>query len=206
MPQPPRADPWRRTSGLHAVRTPRALAVVRELWQARDELAARLDRAPGKVLPDRAISTLAARANAAEVKRLGPADLAAVPEFAWRFPSRYRDRWLGALDRAARLTRDQLPPRQLTPDGPPPPRNWPARNPEAAARWEAVRPAVVELAERIEVPVENLVSPEALRRVLWEPPARTTAETIDAALAAELVRPWQRELLVPVIVRRLSEA
>lgn len=206
VPQPPRADPWRRTSGLHAVRTPRALAVVRELWQARDELAARLDRAPGKVLPDRAISTLAARANAAEVKRLGPADLAAVPEFAWRFPSRYRDRWLGALDRAARLTRDQLPPRQLTPDGPPPPRNWPARNPEAAARWEAVRPAVVELAERIEVPVENLVSPEALRRVLWEPPARTTAETIDAALAAELVRPWQRELLVPVIVRRLSEA
>ncbi|MEZ5090018.1 MAG: hypothetical protein R2719_10025 [Micropruina sp.] len=87
-----------------------------------------------------------------------------------------------------------------------PPRNWPACNPEAAARWETVRPAVVELAERIEVPVENLVSPEALRRVLWEPPARTTAETIDAALAAELVRPWQRELLVPVIVRRLSEA
>ncbi len=50
---PPRQDPWRRTSGLHAVHSPRALAVVRELWQVRDELASSLDRAPGKILPDR---------------------------------------------------------------------------------------------------------------------------------------------------------
>ncbi|MFT4294579.1 MAG: HRDC domain-containing protein [Micropruina sp.] len=201
---PVRTDPWRRTSGLHAVRTPRALAVVRELWQVRDQLASGMDRAPGKVLPDRAITTLAARANSAEVKRLGPSDLAAVPEFAWRFPSRYRARWLAALDRVAALTRAQLPARQLSPDGPPPPRTWESRNPEAAARWDAVRPAVVERAEQLELPVENLISPDALRRLLWQPPDPLTAEAVDAALAAELVRPWQREQLVSLIVQRLA--
>ncbi|MFT4218822.1 MAG: HRDC domain-containing protein [Micropruina sp.] len=201
---PPRVDPWRRTSGLHAVRTPRALAVVRELWQTRDQLASSMDRAPGKVLPDRAITALAARANPSEVKRLGPADLAAVPEFSWRSPARYRARWLAALDRVAALPRDQLPVRQLPAEGPPPPRTWELRNPEAAARWDAVRPAVVERAGQLELPVENLISPDALRRLLWEPPAELTAEAVDAALAAESVRPWQRELLVPLIVERLT--
>ena len=37
-PPPPRAEPWRRTSGVHKIRNPRGLAAVRELWQARDEL------------------------------------------------------------------------------------------------------------------------------------------------------------------------
>ena len=204
VPAPERVDPWRRTSGLHAVRTPRALAVVRELWQVRDQLASSMDRAPGKILPDRAISALAARANPAEVKRLGPTDLAAVPEFAWRFPSRYRARWLAALDRVAALTRDQLPNKQQSAEGPPPTRTWEMRNPEAAARWDAVRPAVLERASELELPVENLISPDALRRLLWTPPAEVTLETIDAALAAESVRAWQRELLVPLIVERLT--
>ena len=206
VPPVPRAEPWRRTSGLHGVRSPRAMAVVRELWQVRDALAAGNDRAPGKILPDRAITNLAARANPAEVKRLGPPDLAAVPEFAWRSPSRYRARWLAALDRVAALPRDQLPPRHVIPEGPPPTRTWELRNPEAAARWEAVRPAVIALAEKLELPVENLITPESLRRVLWEPPEPVTPESIDAALAAELARPWQRELLVPVIMEQLAGA
>jgi len=201
VPHPPRQDPWRRTSGLHAVRTPRALAVVRELWQVRDELASGMDRAPGKILPDRAITNLAMRLNAVEVKRLGPTDLSAVSEFSWRAPSRYRARWLAALDRVALLTREQLPPKTLTPEGPPPTRTWELRNPEAAARWDAVRPPVVELAEQLELPVENLISPDALRRVLWQPPVPLTADTLDATLAAEHVRAWQRERVAPLILQ-----
>ncbi|WP_114559944.1 HRDC domain-containing protein, partial [Desertihabitans aurantiacus] len=58
---PVRVDPWRRTSGIHGVRTPTGMAVVRELWLARDEIAQRTDRAPGRVLPDAAIAELATR-------------------------------------------------------------------------------------------------------------------------------------------------
>ena len=54
-PPPPRVDPWRRTSGIHKIRDTRVLAVVRELWYARDDLARRRDLAPHRVLPDSAI-------------------------------------------------------------------------------------------------------------------------------------------------------
>ncbi|MZD05913.1 ribonuclease D, partial [Streptomyces sp. SID5785] len=54
-PAPPRKDPWRRTSGMHKVRRRRQMAVVRELWTARDHVAQRRDVSPGKVLGDAAI-------------------------------------------------------------------------------------------------------------------------------------------------------
>jgi ribonuclease D len=48
-PKPPREDPWRRLSGLHAVRGARNLAVARELWAARDAYAREQDVAPGRL-------------------------------------------------------------------------------------------------------------------------------------------------------------
>ncbi|MDO5684131.1 MAG: HRDC domain-containing protein, partial [Propionibacteriaceae bacterium] len=63
--EPPvqREDPWRRTSGIHGVRTPLGMAIVRELWQARDEIARRLDKAPGRILQDKAIAEIATHAK-----------------------------------------------------------------------------------------------------------------------------------------------
>src|SRR5215469_3595610 len=55
QPPVPRADPWRRTSGIHRVHTRRGLAVVRELWLERDKIAHRRDLSPTKVLADAAI-------------------------------------------------------------------------------------------------------------------------------------------------------
>ena len=54
-PATPRRDPWRRTSGMHKVRGRRPLAIVRSLWESRDELARRIDVSPGRVLSDTAI-------------------------------------------------------------------------------------------------------------------------------------------------------
>ncbi|WP_448629308.1 HRDC domain-containing protein [Cellulomonas soli] len=54
-PAAPRIEPWRRVSGLHAIRDARRLAVVRELWQTRDTNARQRDISPGRVLPDHAI-------------------------------------------------------------------------------------------------------------------------------------------------------
>ena len=50
-PNTPRAEPWRRTSGIHKIRKARPLGAVRALWEARDRLAAERDIAPGRVLP-----------------------------------------------------------------------------------------------------------------------------------------------------------
>jgi ribonuclease D len=54
-PPAPKADPWRRTSGVHGLRSRRQLGMLRSLWQARDDMARRRDVAPGRVLPDAAM-------------------------------------------------------------------------------------------------------------------------------------------------------
>ncbi len=58
-PSPKRVDPWRRTSGMHKIRKRSQLAIVKSLWEARDDLAAHLDISPGRILSDLAISTIA---------------------------------------------------------------------------------------------------------------------------------------------------
>ncbi|HXL16213.1 MAG TPA: HRDC domain-containing protein, partial [Streptosporangiaceae bacterium] len=54
-PAAPRPDPWRRTSGIHRVRSRRSLAIVRELWLERDQIARQRDISPTRILPDAAI-------------------------------------------------------------------------------------------------------------------------------------------------------
>ena len=56
---PAREEPWRRTSGIHQARGRRALALVREIWQARDAIAAERDVTPGRILPDGSILEMA---------------------------------------------------------------------------------------------------------------------------------------------------
>lgn len=195
----PRADPWRRTSGVHDIRTPRGLAVVRELWLARDDLARNADRAPGRLLNDRAITELALLVESDKIADPGRATLKRVRGFSWRAAARHEAEWLEALGRAAALPRAELPPMKVAPTGPPAPRTWGNRFPEAAVRWEAVRPAVVALAEDLVLPPENLIAPDAIRRLAWEPPEDTSVAGIEAFLAAADARPWQRELVAPAV-------
>ncbi len=61
-------------------------------------------------------------------------------------------------------------------DGIPPARSWSDRNPEADARLKAARAAFAELSETLAIPVENLLTPELLRRVAWEPPEPLTTD------------------------------
>ncbi len=193
-----RRDPWRRTAGTHDVRTSRGLAVVRELWQERDAIAERLDRAPGRILNDRAISGLAARAEARDFTLTRDA-IRAVEGFRWRQATRYESNWCAATERALALPGSELPAKRPPAEGPPHPKGWANRFPEAAERWAKMRPATVELAESLSVPVENLIAPDALRRLAFEPPSPATTASVDAFLTDLGVRPWQREFVVPVV-------
>src|SRR5690606_39158451 len=163
-PPAPRVDPWRRTSGLHAIREPRRLAVVRALWEARDAEARRRDLSPGRVLPDAAIVA------AAQAMPRTVADLAALPKFSGKATRRRADHWFAAIQAALELPDAELPStRGPRGDGPPPPRTWPDRDPAAAARLTAARAAVTEISLDHHVPVENLLQPDLLRRLAWDP-------------------------------------
>ena len=192
----PRTDPWRRTSGIHRVRRPRQLAAVRELWRARDELAEQRDIAPGRVLPDSAIvdASVTAPTSADELSRL--------PVFRGRAQRRLASYWWAALHRAAALPNAELPPTTLAADGPPPVSRWADRDPEAAARLAAARAAVAELGKQYELPVENLLQPDLLRRLCWQPPVIP----VDEALRAGGARPWQVELTAAPLDHALNTA
>ncbi|MEU2384543.1 ribonuclease D [Streptomyces sp. NPDC012461] len=196
-PPEPRKDPWRRTSGMHKVRRRRQMAVVRELWLARDRIARRRDVSPGKVLSDAAIVE-AALALPADAQALG-----ALNGFGQRTSRRQLEQWQAAVDRARSLSEHQLPQPGQPVTGPPPPRAWADKDPAAAARLSAARAGVTALAERLTMPQENLITPDTVRRVCWEPPADVDAESVAAALAGHGARPWQVELVTPVLVDAL---
>jgi ribonuclease D len=195
----PRRDPWRRTSGIHHVHTRRGLAYVAELWYARDAIAQQLDRAPGKILPDVAITELASH------KHPDRATLRQIPAFSRRQARRVEASWLEALDVVSQMPESALPPMHVPSDGPPQARLWAAKNPGAAARLATVRGALLAVAERYEVPLENLLTPDHLRRLAWRPPSPLTEESVDQALAGFGARPWQRELTVAAITPLLTQ-
>ncbi|MER7820669.1 ribonuclease D [Streptomyces sp. NPDC096153] len=197
-PAPPRKDPWRRTSGMHKVRRRRQMAVVRELWTARDKVAQRRDVSPGKVLGDAAII------EAALALPLNVHALTALPGFGHRMGRRQLEQWQAAVDRARALSEAALPQPGQQVTGPPPPRSWADKDPAAAARLSAARAGVSTLAEQLNLPQENLITPDTVRRLCWEPPAEPTPEGVASALAALGARPWQVEQVTPLLTRALQ--
>ncbi|TPW70885.1 HRDC domain-containing protein [Schumannella sp. 10F1B-5-1] len=196
---PVRVDPWRRLSGIHGVRSPRALAVAKALWEARDAYAQEVDTAPGRLVPDG--SLVAAAKALPPTKR----DLAGMKEFVGRASRSQLDRWFGAIE--AGLAAEETPPVRAPGDaGPPPPRIWSDRDPEADKRLKTARAAITAISEHVSIPVENLLTPELLRRVAWTPPAQVDRESIGAALAELGARPWQIDATAQVIADAFVEA
>jgi ribonuclease D len=198
QPAPPRVEPWRRTSGMHRVRRRRDLGVVRALWERRDELAQLRDISPGRVLPDLAIVEAALAGPAEE------AELVKLPLWGGRSLRRQASTWLPAIVAAAALPEADLPALKARHEGPPPARSWPERDPAAAARLSAARATVGEIADRHHLPVENLLSPDALRRVMWAPPAPADEAAIGDALRTLGARPWQVTLTAAPLAAALA--
>lgn len=183
LPKPPAAEPWRRLSGLHQVKDRRTLAIARALWMARDAYAQEIDGAPGRLIPDSAL--MAAATSGARTK----AQLASTSGFHGRASRSQMDRWLAALDEG-RASED-LPALRTPAEGPPPPRFWKQKRPEAAARLQRARAAVQSVADDLSMPNEQLLTPDTLRRLAWNLRVEPTPEAVGDGLAALGARPWQ---------------
>ncbi len=194
----PRAEPWRRTSGIHRIRNPRQLAAVRALWETRDSVARERDIAPGRVLPDAALVDAAVRNPVDE------AALLALPVFRGRAQRRMVGTWLGALQRAAALPRTELPEPSPHHDGPPPANRWSDKDPAAALRLAAVRAALTAIAEANTLPVENLLLPDLVRRTCWQPPEDLTPVGVERVLLDGGARRWQVDLTADALATALQ--
>ncbi|MFC6287651.1 ribonuclease D [Nocardioides sp. GCM10027113] len=200
----PRVDAWRRTSGMHRVRGRRGLAAVRELWLTRDAIAERRDVTPGRILPDSAIVAAALAMPTDRSALLG------TKGFHGRGAERYASRWLAALTAARELPERDLPARAPRGDGPPAPRAWADKDPVAARRLTLAREAITRLSEEVEVPAENLLTPDFLRRTLWSPPRSRDPEKLSEGIRTLLTghgaRPWQVDLTAPLLVEAVLAA
>jgi ribonuclease D len=201
-PSAKRIDPWRRTSGMHKVKKRSQLAIVKSLWEARDDLAAHLDISPGRVLSDMAISTIALASETSPLatkrdleKVLRPIGLRA----RW-FEN--TPRWLKAIESALTLTEDDCPPTRTKSEALPPIKMWRDRFPENFIPLSHARHEMSLKAAELELPVENLLTPELLRQVCWRLPAPDDVAGLLRELGA---RDWQIDLAAPILIGALAQ-
>ncbi|HEX4727434.1 MAG TPA: HRDC domain-containing protein, partial [Jatrophihabitans sp.] len=200
-PPAPRSDPWRRTSGIHGLRSRRQLAMIRALWQARDRLAARRDIAPGRTLPDAAM-VAAVRANPAT-----EADLVALEVFHGPRQRRLADYWFAALREGRDAPEDSLPPLAQVPADPdamPAQSRWRDKDPAAALRLAACKDVVAAAAAKHQVVGQNLLAGDTVRRLAWRPVSPLTEPAVRQRLAELSARPWQIELLAGGLTTALA--
>ena len=198
----PRKDPWRRASGIHKVRDLNALAIIRALWFARNEFAKEIDLAPGRVFNDETLLLIATKPP----KGFGDFKKALLRRT--RLTHMPFEEWFALFEEAQSLTGEDLPKLRTPSEGLPPPKMWQSRNPLGYARLTHARAAILDLALTNSMPAENLISPEAIRRVCWPNPPENL-EDRERFVVSELsefgARTWQIDLVLGPISAILDE-
>ena len=201
-PPQPRVDPWRRTSGMHHIKKRRQLAVVKSLWESRISLAAELDIAPGRLLSDAAISAIAIsigddtkiESKKALEKILRPIGLR--PRWL-----EHHIRWISCIAIAQNLAEEELPPVRGESDALPPVKVWREKYPLRYAALTHAKENLLLRSQELALPLENLISPEYVRRICWSNPTGS----VDAALSTLGARRWQIDIVTPILEAALLE-
>jgi len=207
----PRPEPWRRTSGMHQIRSRFELAIIRSLWQARDEIAKDIDLAPGRLLNDAVIIELARNKPK---KREEFLDLPIVKmRIRNEIQISYIDRWLSVLNEAYRIPEENWPEMRARGDSLPAPRIWREKFPIANAQLQHVRRNLTEISEKYSIPQENLLSPEILKRVIFnsgKEEVMSYSESQVSEIRSKLrelgARNWQVDIVADAVARAKSES
>lgn len=190
---------------MHKIKKRDQLAVIKNLWIARNEIAQANDVSSGKLLNDAGIIELAIHKPITKKdieKTLRPIGMRA----RW---SENMSTWISAIESAVSAPEDQWPPMKSGADTLPPIKLWRDRFPEKYAPLTHARFAIETLSQELQIPAENLISPEVIRRICWAPPAASTTSidvtSVAEAMAALGARPWQVEIVAPPLAAALLE-
>ena len=187
-PKPVGPNPWRRCTGIHALKKPLHLARLREMWLVRDEYARRMDIAPGRVASDRSLSYAAGE----EYKSIS--DMRKDKQFHGRLLPRLYGELFEAYSKAPQT---QMPPlREENGDVIPHHKNWHKLKPEVDASYKKVRAKISELGEETGIPIESLMSPQLIRDVLWN---EIPKEDLEPYLLQRGARSWQLGFILPIL-------
>jgi ribonuclease D len=196
------SDGWRKISGGHKIKDRRSLALARDLWLARDQQAAEMDIAPGRIFNDEALIVLTL------AKPIKPEDLPRNLKSRFRSKQPPIEFWLKIIAKSLASPDDQLPPLRIRGTGLPNPKTWSEKNPLAHARLTHARAHVLAQSAILEIPAENLISPEIVRRLAWnsweELPNFGESEISDF-LASQHARPWQISILSTGLCQAMAQ-
>ena len=191
-----KTERWRSMTGLHEVKDQRDLTIAKHLWTAREELAIEKDVAPGRLIPDASIVA------AVKEHPLSRSELASLKSFAGRASRTFIDTWWKAIEEGT-STRHLVEVRPK-PTGIPNHRNWPQKFPKAHARLLSSKELIASISAEQEIPQENILNPEALRGICFEPPEELTLNSITKSLREKYVRQWQIDLVAAGLVVTLA--
>ncbi|OXM99590.1 ribonuclease D [Bifidobacterium vansinderenii] len=217
QPRKPHLEPWRRVSRITSLsHDPRALAVVRSLWTARDDWARRLDIAPSLLLSD------AAMIEAGQRKPRNLRSFNAIRSLNQRVrmhtggeqdkmferyaPLQRQVRpsvWREAILEALSLPQSELPvttPRPAHEEGNAPRsmKYWREHHPERFARLQAAKAVIVQIGEDTRTPVEVILKPQILRNLCWTDPV---PDDVSEFLISQGARNWQVSLIAESVSR-----
>lgn len=204
-PSAPKPEPWRHIPGAGNVRTPRQLAILRSLWEARERIAQRIDIAPGRLVRNSALITAAT--STTRTKR----SLKSIAEFRSPVARQFLDDWMRAIHDGFHCPDDQLPTLRTSP--PPTPATapesageWSRVDPQASARLTAVREAVHKVAASLSISPAVLLEARVQRHVAWAPlePQRPVLAQVERRLGDQGARPWQITLTAHPIATALT--
>jgi len=191
-----KTERWRSMTGLHEVKDQRDLTIAKHLWTAREELAIEKDVAPGRLIPDASIVA------AVKEHPLSRSELASLKSFAGRASRTFIDTWWKAIEEGT-STRHLVEVRPK-PTGIPNHRNWPQKFPKAHARLLSSKELIASISAEQEIPQENILNPEALRGICFEPPEELTLNSITKSLREKYVRQWQIDLVAEGLLVSLT--
>jgi ribonuclease D len=191
---------------MHKVRDRLTMTIIRNLWIDRDKLAQELDIAAGRILNDEAIIAIATK------RPETPEAMAKVIGWRTKMDSPPFTRWLAELQRSLLTPIEEQVELRVQSNALPPIKIWKERNPLGYARLTHARAKIAALSSEIDVPVENLLTPELVRKLCWELPASQKGvasgnyeEYVSQQLQILGARPWQIDQVGPLIARALPE-
>jgi ribonuclease D len=117
-------------------------------------------------------------------------------------------RWLDVLNNSLQTPLTEQVELRLPSQGLPPIKIWKDKNPLGYARLTHARGKIAALSSEIEIPAENLITPELVRKICWELPDVEPSE-YEKFVTSELsnlgARPWQITQVAPLIASALLE-
>lgn len=194
-PKAKKADPWRKLKYASSVETGRGRQVLKNLYEARDTLAKERDLSAHLILSPQAIVSAAIHIPKSQ-RQIGR-----LPEFRSKTAKRRLKLWWRHIEKAYNTAPELYPPSTAPklPGELPKPRSWRTFNAAGAARLELLKAAVNAAADEARINPPRLLENKIMRRISWDGVRNISIKTVGDKITSLGARPWQVELLAPLV-------